>query len=128
MLAAIGLDRQTHVLISNSVFWRPLGNRTPNEGELSVCKPFVERLIALQQPKIIVTLGAAAGRSLLSIGAITRTRGKWIEYGSSEGGGKAPKIPALPLLHPAYLLRQPSAKRETWADLRTLKAKIEDLL
>ena len=119
MLAAIGLDRQTHVLITNSVYWRPLGNRTPNDGELSVCKPFVERLIELQQPKIIVTLGAAAGRSLLQTGAITRARGKWLEH---EG------IPALPMLHPAYLLRMPTAKRETWVDLRKLKAKIEEIL
>ena len=119
MLAAIGLDRQTHVLITNSVYWRPLGNRTPNDGELSVCKPFVERLIALQQPKIIVTLGGAAARSLLSVGAITRARGKWLEH---EG------IPALPMLHPAYLLRMPTTKREAWADLRSLKTKIEEIL
>ena len=84
---------------------------------------FVERLIALQQPKIIVTLGAAAGRSLLALGGITRARGKWVDYGGKEGA-----IPALPILHPAYLLRQPSAKRETWADLRSLKAKMEELL
>lgn len=124
MLGAIALKRETHVLISNSVFWRPLGNRTPNDGELSVCRPFVERLIELNQPKIIVTLGAAATKSLLQITGITRARGKWVTYRGEDGT----EIPALPMLHPAYLLRNATAKREAWIDLRALKAKMEELL
>ena len=123
MLAAIGLNRQTHVLIANSVFWRPLGNRTPDAGEMAVCKPFVERLIQLNQPKIIVTLGSASSKSLLDVGSITRARGRWVSY-ENEGA----EIPALPMLHPAYLLRLPTAQREAWADLRALKAKMEELL
>ena len=121
MLAAIGLKRETHVLISNSVFWRPLGNRTPNDGELAVCRPFVARLIELNQPKIIVTLGAAATKSLLEITGITRARGKWVTYKAEDGT----EIPAMPMLHPAYLLRMPTTKREAWVDLRALKAKME---
>ena len=124
MLAAIGLKRETHVLISNSVFWRPLGNRNPNDGELAVCRPFVVRLIELNQPKILVTVGAAATKSLLSVPSITRSRGKWVTYKGDEGS----EIPALPMLHPAYLLRMPTTKREAWTDLRALKAKMEDLL
>lgn len=124
MLAAIGFSREIHVLISNSVFWRPLGNRTPNDAELSVCRPFIERLIELNQPKIIVTLGAASTKSLLGLPAITRARGKWVKYSLSEGTD----IPALPMLHPAYLLRMPTTKREAWMDLRSLKAKVEELI
>ena len=124
MLAAIGLDRQTHVLISNSVFWRPLGNRTPNDGELAVCRPFIARLIELNCPKIIVTLGAAATKSLLDVTGITRARGKWVMYKGEDGQ----EIPALPMLHPAYLLRMPTTKREAWVDLRTLRAKVEAAL
>ena len=123
MLAAIGLDRQTHVLISNSVFWRPLGNRTPNDSELAVCRPFVARLIELNQPRIIVTLGAAATKSLLEVTGITRARGKWVTYRTEAGT----QIPALPMLHPAYLLRMPTTKREAWVDLRALKARMEAL-
>ena len=124
MLSAIGLKRDTHVLISNSVFWRPLGNRTPNDGELSVCRPFVVRLIDLMQPKIIVTLGAVATKSLLDIVGITRARGKWVTYRGNDGT----EIPALPMLHPAYLLRMPTTKREAWIDLRRLKSKMDEVL
>lgn len=124
MLGAIGLKRDTHVLISNSVFWRPLGNRTPNDGELSVCRPFVARLIELNQPKLIVTLGAAATKSLLDVAGITRARGRWVTYKGEDGA----EIPAMPMLHPAYLLRAPTTKREAWIDLRSLKAKMEEVL
>ena len=128
MLAAIGLKRETDVLISNSVFWRPLGNRTPNDGELTICRPFLVRLIDLQQPKIIVTLGAAASKSLLGVTGITRARGKWVRYVSEDGQSEdGQAIPALPMLHPAYLLRMPTTKREAWIDLRNLKAKLENL-
>ena len=127
MLAAIGLKRDTHVLISNSVFWRPLGNRTPNDGELAVCRPFVARLIELNQPKIIVTLGAAATKSLLGLTGITRARGKWTRY-QPDTPDQGAEIPALPMLHPAYLLRMPTTKREAWMDLRALKTKMEEIL
>jgi DNA polymerase len=115
MLAAIGLDR-TLVYIANVVPWRPPGNRTPTPLETSACLPFVEQQIALVNPKILICLGAASTQTLLSTkDGIMRLRGRWLEY---DRGGL--KIPALAMLHPAYLLRQPGHKKLAWADLRLL--------
>lgn len=124
MLASIGLDR-THVLISNTVFWRPPGNRTPTTAETEICRPFVERLIQLVQPGVIVAVGGPAAKLLLNETAgIGRLRGKWFEYSND---GLTDSIPATPLFHPAYLLRSPQMKREAWADLRMLKARLGEL-
>lgn len=121
MMAAIGLDRTTFY-ITNVCFWRPPGNRKPTDVELAAQKPFVERHIELIAPRILVLVGAAAAQGLLqTTEGITRLRGRWFEYGSP--GLPAP-IPALPIFHPAYLLRQPAQKRETWRDLLKLKARL----
>ena len=122
MLASIGLDR-TGVLISNTVFWRPPGNRTPTPQEMAVCMPFVERLIELVDPKILVPLGGPAAKSLLAQTAgVGRLRGQWFSYST-------PRLPrpieATPLYHPAYLLRSPGQKRNTWRDLLEIKRKLE---
>lgn len=123
MLASIGLDR-TQVLISNTVFWRPPGNRTPTTAETEICRPFVERLIQLVSPEVLVAVGGPAAKLLLGETAgIGRLRGKWFEY-TNDGLEKS--IPATPLFHPAYLLRSPQMKREAWADLRMLKAKLAE--
>ncbi len=115
MLAAIGLDRR-HVYIANVVPWRPPGNRTPTPIETSACLPFMRRQIELVHPKILVCLGAAATQTLLGTReGIMRIRGRWHEY-DMEGE----KIPAIVMLHPAYLLRQPSHKKFAWQDLREL--------
>jgi uracil-DNA glycosylase family 4 len=115
MLAAIGLDRR-HVYIANVVPWRPPGNRTPTPLETSACLPFMRRQIELVHPKILVCLGAAATQTLLGVKeGIMRIRGRWYEY--DMGGAK---IPAIAMLHPAYLLRQPSHKKFAWQDLREL--------
>jgi DNA polymerase len=122
MMAAIGLDR-TRFYISNVCFWRPPGNRKPTDLELAAQKPFVERHIALVCPKVLVLVGASAARELLETSeGITRLRGRWLEYRSP---GASAAIPALPILHPAYLLRQPSMKRETWRDLLSLRERLE---
>jgi DNA polymerase len=118
MMAAIGLDRTTFY-ITNVCFWRPPGNRKPTDLELAAQKPFVERHIELVAPKILILVGAAAAQGLLgTTEGITRLRGRWFQYTPGENG---PTIPALPIFHPAYLLRQPAQKRETWRDLLKVK-------
>jgi DNA polymerase len=122
MLAAIGLDRRQHVYIANIVPWRPPGNRTPTTQEMMVCKPFILRQIALSAPDILVTLGGPAAQALLGLTGIMASRGKWRSF---ELEGRT--IPALPTLHPAYLLRNPIAKRQAWADLRALRRALDAL-
>ena len=121
MLASIDLDRGK-VYIANCVPWRPPGNRTPTPQETQICLPFIRRQIELANPRLIVCLGGSAMTTLLGIEGITRARGKWRDYALDE----TRKIPALPMLHPAYLLRQPSAKRWAWMDLRRLRKSIDD--
>ncbi len=116
MLAAIGLDR-TKVYIANVVPWRPPGNRTPTPQETAICLPFTQRQIQLVAPKLLVCLGGSSAQTLLGLKeGITRTRGQWFDYALD---GVA--IKTLPMLHPAYLLRQPAQKRAAWRDLRTLE-------
>ena len=99
------------------------GNRTPTPQETSVCLPFVRRQIALTNPRVLVCLGGSATQTLLGAKeGITRTRGVWRDYANEDGRA----IPALPMFHPAYLLRQPAAKRWAWADLRKLKRAIDE--
>lgn len=121
MMAAIGLDR-TSFYITNVCFWRPPGNRKPTDTELAAQKPFVERHIELVAPQVLVLVGAAAAQGLLgTTEGITRLRGRWFQYRPGNGEEDGPTIPALPIFHPAYLLRQPAQKRETWRDLLKLK-------
>ena len=118
MMATIGLDR-TSFYITNVCFWRPPGNRKPTDIELAAQKPFVERHIELVAPEVLILVGAAAAQGLLgTTEGITRLRGRWFQYRLGEGG---PTIPAMPIFHPAYLLRQPAQKRETWRDLLKLR-------
>jgi uracil-DNA glycosylase family 4 len=122
MLASIGLDR-TRCLITNIVFWRPPGNRTPTDAEVQVCLPFVHRQIALVRPRHLVLVGGPSFKALTGNAAgITRTRGKWLQL--QVPGLEAP-VPTLPTLHPAYLLRTPGAKRDAWADLISLRRSID---
>jgi DNA polymerase len=123
MLASIGLDR-TQYLITNLIPWRPPGNRNPTDGEVLICLPFLLRHIALVRPQRLVLLGAMATRALLggNLG-ITKLRGRWTEVSIPD----VPQpIPTLPMLHPAYLLRNPGAKRDAWADLLLLRRNIDE--
>ncbi len=116
MLAAIDLD-ETNVHITNVVYWRPPGNRTPTPQETQICRPFLERQVELVDPQFILLLGGAAAKSVLDIGeGIMRLRGKWRDISL---GGK--QVRALATLHPAYLLRTPAAKRMAWRDFLALK-------
>ena len=127
MLAAIGLDRDK-VYIANVVPWRPPGNRTPTPQEIAICLPFTQRQIELVAPDYLVCLGAPASQTLLGVkDGITKARGRAYEYalGPQTGTGEPRNIRAFAMLHPAYLLRQPLAKKQAWADLRALKKAID---
>jgi uracil-DNA glycosylase family 4 len=120
MLASVGLSEE-HCYITNVIYWRPPGNRTPTPQEVEACAPFLARQIQLLNPQVLVLLGGAAAKSVLGVTeGIMRLRGKWLTYRS--GGGA---VPALATLHPAYLLRNPLDKRLAWRDLLALKAALE---
>jgi DNA polymerase len=121
MLAAAGLADQ--VFITNTVFWRPPGNRTPTPAEQLVCQPFVERAIALVKPKMLLLVGGASAKSMLKKEeGILSLRGRWFEWRSATG---EIELPAMPTLHPAFLLRQPAAKKRAWSDLLTLAERLD---
>ena len=120
MLAAIGLT-EADVHITNIVYWRPPGNRTPTPEEAQSCRPFLERQIELVAPDVILTLGGPAAKAMLDTPeGILRLRGRWREV---TIGGRTIRL--MPTLHPAYLLRQPEAKRQAWRDLLQLKAALD---
>jgi DNA polymerase len=119
MLAAIGLS-DANVHITNIVYWRPPGNRTPTPQEALSCRPFLERQIELVGPKIIVAVGGAAAKELFGVTeGIMRLRGKWREIAVGERN-----IQAIATLHPAYLLRTPAAKQLAWQDLLQIRSKL----
>jgi DNA polymerase len=121
MLAAAGLTDRA--FITNTVFWRPPGNRTPTPAEQMVCLPFLERAIALVRPKMLLLVGGASAKSMLKREeGILSLRGRWFEWRSSAGDLE---LPAMPTLHPAFLLRQPAAKKRAWADLLTLTERLD---
>jgi len=116
MLAAIGLS-ESQVYITNTVYWRPPGNRTPTPEEVEACAPFLARQIELLSPDVLVLLGGAAAKNILGVAeGIMRLRGKWLSY-SCAGRD----IATLPTLHPAFLLRNPEHKRLAWRDLLMVK-------
>ena len=128
MLATIGLSRET-VYIANVLPWRPPGNRTPTPAEVAMCLPFILRHIELVAPEIIVCVGGVSAKELFgTTTGITRLRGQWRDFDSATlGSAGSHKAPALAMLHPAYLLRQPAQKRLAWRDLLSLKARIAEL-
>lgn len=120
MFAAIGMDRaapdtEAAIYITNVLPWRPPQNRDPKPEEVAMMLPFVERHVALVDPQVLVLMGNHSCQALLGMRGITRLRGKW-----AEAMGR----PALPMFHPAYLLRNPGAKREAWHDLLMLQARL----
>ncbi len=121
MLATIGLDR-TRVYITNSIYWRPPGNRTPTAAEIAACQPFLERQIELIRPQLIVFVGGIAARGLLGVKeGVTKLRGRRLVYRLADGTA----IPAMVMFHPAYLLRQPGHKRLAWRDLLAIRSILE---
>jgi DNA polymerase len=120
MFAAIGLSRSSDdpasaLYITNVMPWRPPANRDPTPEEIAMMRPFVERHIALAKPQVVVVMGNTPCAALLGTKGILRLRGQWTE---------ALGLPVMPMTHPAYLLRNPAAKREAWADLLDIQAKL----
>ncbi|MGI6851588.1 uracil-DNA glycosylase [Mesorhizobium sp. 1B3] len=123
MLAAIGRDR-TSAYIANVIPWRPPGNRTPTPQETEICRPFIERMIELVNPKVLVNLGGPSAKTLLNTTeGILRLRGNWRVHTTTSGIS----IPAMPTLHPAYLLRNTAHKKLAWRDFLEVKAKLRSL-
>ncbi|HEX2449223.1 MAG TPA: uracil-DNA glycosylase [Methyloceanibacter sp.] len=120
MLDAIGLGEE-HVYITNTVYWRPPGNRTPTPEEVEACAPFLARQIELLSPHVLVLLGGAAAKNILGVTeGIMRLRGKWLSYARGDRD-----IATLATLHPAFLLRKPEHKRLAWRDLLMVKERLE---
>jgi DNA polymerase len=116
-------DLEGRVFITNTVFWRPPGNRAPSLAEQAACQPFLERAIALARPRLLLLAGGAPAKSMLKREeGILSLRGRWFDWTSADG---ALQIPALPTLHPAFLLRQPGAKKRAWQDLLTLTERLD---
>ena len=117
MIEAMGLRRQD-VYICNVLKDRPPNNRTPLPEEVDACLPFLQQQLAIIQPKVICVLGAVAAKALLGPHvAITKIRGSVMDY---QG------IQLVPTFHPAYLLRNPPAKKFAWADLKKVKRLLEE--
>ncbi|MFC3123642.1 uracil-DNA glycosylase [Pseudoroseomonas globiformis] len=130
MLASIGLERgqddpSRAFYITNILPWRPPGNRNPTDAEVNLFLPLVLRHIAIVRPRHVVLLGGVSAKALLGRKeGITRLRGRWHSVAGLELGGLEPP-PALPSWHPAYLLRNPAAKRDSWADLLLLRRTLD---
>ena len=119
MLAAISLT-PAEVHITNFVYWRPPGNRLPTQQEAQACAPFLARQIELVAPDVILLLGGASAKQLLSTDdGIMKVRGKWREIAN---GGRT--IKAIATLHPQYVLKTPASKRQVWSDLLALKSNL----
>lgn len=122
ILAAIGIERAQGAYIANVVAWRPPGNRAPTPLETEICRPFIERQIELVNPKVLVTLGGPSAKTLLNANeGMLRLRGKWRTHITASGT----EIPAMPTLHPAYLLRNPAHKKLVWRDFLEIRAKLD---
>lgn len=117
IIESIGFRRED-VYIANVVKCRPPGNRAPEKDESGSCEPFLHRQIMAVAPKVIVVLGNTPVTSLLGFkGGITKLRGHFHEFRG---------IPVMPTFHPAYLLRDPSKKRDVWEDMKMVKARLEE--
>ncbi|MBQ8671101.1 MAG: uracil-DNA glycosylase [Alphaproteobacteria bacterium] len=123
MIAAIGLKRED-CFISNILPWRPPGNRTPTDGEVAVCLPFLRRQIELVDPKVIILLGGSAANAVLeNVDSISSLRGHFTDYTTSQGK----VIPTLSTYHPAFLLRTPNQKAKSWSDFMRLQRKLTEI-
>ena len=115
IIKAMKLTRDD-VYIANVIKCRPPENRNPEPDELEECRPFIRRQIEIIRPKVIVTLGKFALQSLMERSyAITGARGQWLEYNG---------VKVMPTYHPAYLLRNPAAKKDVWADMKKVMAEL----
>ena len=124
MFEAIGMSRARDLYITNILFWRPPGNRTPTQAEQAMCIAFTRRHIELAQPKVLILAGGTSAKAILdTTDGIMRLRGKWTTLRLDDGT----EVRALPTFHPAYLLRTPASKRQSWYDLLALDKKLREL-
>ncbi len=124
MLAAIDRSRTKNTFITNVNYWRTPGNRNPEDEELDVCRPFVERMIVLGKPKLIIAAGGVPAKALLGKSdGIMRLRGTEHVFQAQDGNS----IPLIPILHPAYLLRRPQDKSRAWRDLLLIEQRLTEL-
>ena len=124
MFDAIGMSRERDLYITNILFWRPPGNRTPTLAEQAVCLAFTRRHIELARPKLVVLAGGTSAKAMLdTTEGIMRLRGKWATLKLDDGT----EMPAMPTFHPAYLLRTPASKRQSWLDLLAIDKKLGEL-
>lgn len=122
-LAHAGFSRAKNIYITNTIAWRPPGNRQPTPEENYMCMPFVERHIELMKPKFLVMLGGTALKALHNAKeGIVKLRGKWIPYKTSVNNLE---VSTIPFFHPAFLLRSPGQKKLFWRDVLTLKKVFE---
>ena len=125
MLGAIGLTRAESVYITNVINWRPPGNRAPSDAEIALSLPFIERHIELVNPALLIFVGGVAAKALMHTSqGITRLRGRWTDY---QTAGMQSPVPAMPVFHPAYLLRSPAQKSLAWADLQNIRDRARGL-
>ena len=118
MLASIGLTEETAYL-TNVVNWRLPKNRNPSPEDIELCRPFLNRHIELAAPKVILLVGGVSMSALTGLTGIMKQRGQWQTV---TVAGK--EIPALPIYHPAFLLRQPVLKKDAWRDLLALRERL----
>jgi uracil-DNA glycosylase len=123
IVSSIGLNREKNIYISNSIFWRPPANRRPTDEEIEICKPFIEKHIALAKPKLLILVGATAVSALLGKHLqISKIRQEYYQY---KNPYLDDTITTTAIFHPAYLLRQPYQKRSMWYDLLKIQQFIE---
>lgn len=121
MLFHIGIKNRDSYFISNILYWRPPGNRSPTDQEIAACRPFFEKMIMLMNPKILLILGGSATTVLLQRPmGITKMRGKWYAWGEKA-------TPTLVSFHPSFLLRRPENKAQAWRDMLILRQKLEEV-
>ncbi|MCH7808720.1 MAG: uracil-DNA glycosylase, partial [Planctomycetes bacterium] len=124
IIRAMGLSRD-EVFICNVLKCRPPDNRDPAADEILACSSFLRRQIAIIQPEVMVALGSPAAKTLLNTTeTIGKLRGRFHDYYLSGTTGEGPSVPLMPTYHPAYLLRNPSEKRKTWADVQMVMARL----
>lgn len=122
MFAAIGMSRsapetRAGLYVTTPLPWRPPGNRSPTPQEIEMFRPFLLRHVELAQPDVVIAMGNTACLGLLGQSGLTRLRGSWREVADRA---------LLPMFHPSYLLLTPTAKRQAWADLLTLQARLRE--
>jgi DNA polymerase len=124
ILSSINISRKHNAYITNTIFWRPPANRQPTQEEIDICRPFVEKHIALIKPRLIILVGNVAATSLLGKNAgISKIRQEYYLYNNQY---LSQPIHTTSIFHPAYLLRQPIQKKTTWYDLIKIKEFIDE--